>query len=252
MSIAVTPLTVYEMFRAPLRIIKSARLALKGVNVNKNCAYGIFNDTKNQTIFYVGLYDEEHLYLLSKKIGPTGKLVVFTTTKKSDDQLLRLKKIFGLKNIIVAPITFSIASNEVIFAAQPAIKEIVNSANLTDSRERKSYKKIEISYNETLDNYCNSNNIYPQLLEIKLPWHELAVLKGAKKMLINYKPKLIIECDVRFSSKSKVLEIFQFLTDLGYKGSFILDNVKIRLANFDFDIYQNPKSNFYCKEFVFE
>lgn len=252
MSLALIPLTVYGILREPLTLLKFTKLALKGFNLNKDSFYNNYKGGKNEILFYVGLHNDEHIYFLSNLAGSDGKLVVFTSTKKSYDQLNNLKNILGLKNIETVPITFSIESNEMIFAAQPAIKEIINSATLIDSKQRKSYKKIEISYNETLDNYCLSYNIRPQLLEIKLPWHELAVLKGAKKILKKYKPRIVIECDVRFSSRPKILEIFEFLTNIEYRGYFILDNVQIPVNNFDFDTYQNPKSDFYCKEFIFE
>src|SRR5258705_227151 len=81
---------------------------------------------------------------------------------------------------------------------------------------------------------------------------EYILLKGANEVLKKYKPKILVECEARHVGRERVLETFQLLKGLGYKGSFIMDLSFISLDSFDFDIHQRIGAEFYCNNFIFE
>ncbi|HXL57140.1 MAG TPA: hypothetical protein VN958_12825, partial [Chitinophagaceae bacterium] len=58
----------------------------------------------------------------------------------------------------------------------------------------------------------------------------------------------------RHVGSEKVFEIFKFLEDLRYRGSFICGADRIPLTVFNFENYQNPLNakNIYCNNFTFE
>ena len=105
---------------------------------------------------------------------------------------------------------------------------------------------------DTLDNYCEKNNIHPSFLKIDACGNELKLLKGGVKILKADKPKILLKCEERLAGAQNVLETFKYFQQLGYKGYFVLDTIRIPVVNFDFKLYQNTYNNFYCNNFMFE
>ncbi len=70
----------------------------------------------------------------------------------------------------------------------------------------------------SLDSYCESNNINQiDFLKIDVEGHELPVLKGAKRMIVESRPIILIEMnDRRRSDQSSPAQIWSFLESYGY------------------------------------
>ncbi len=83
--------------------------------------------------------------------------------------------------------------------------------------------------------------------------NELNVLKGGIEIINKCRPKILVEIEARHVGQRCVLETFNFLESLGYKGSLLFGMVKIPLSEFSFDKYQNAddRKN-YSNNFVFE
>ncbi len=81
----------------------------------------------------------------------------------------------------------------------------------------------------TLDSYSFDKVTF---IKIDVEGHELNVLSGARNLLEQQKPSLLIEVEQRHCQHS-INDIFNFLIDLGYEG-YYLDNNKLKLlATFD-------------------
>jgi hypothetical protein len=87
---------------------------------------------------------------------------------------------------------------------------------------------------------------------IKKPGHELELISDLQEYLKLYKPTIVVEADETTRGRLYLLNLFKLLKQLKYSGFFILDQIHIPIQNFDFDVYQNPRSNFYCNTFIFE
>ncbi len=129
-----------------------------------------------------------------------------------------------------------------------AKREITKGAAVIYINERKSYKESI----HALDDYCASQSIKPDFIKINLYRNQLEILRGAAEVLKKYKPKVMIECEERLSGRRNITEIFECMKSFNYKGFFILDTIRVPLQNFDFDMYQNPRTDFYCNTFIFE
>jgi len=207
---------------------------------------------KRQTLLCIGAQPDEHLFLLHKVTGAAGKIVLFAPKAMVYDHLKQLVQLMGWLNVTIEPLKVSDALHEVTIDTRLAKRDFTKGAAIIDIKERISYKEKEAASAQALDAYCAYRNIEPDFIKINMPAHALKVLQGATEILKKHKPKVMIECEERLEGRSNILKTFEFLTGLKYKGFFILDTIRIPLQNFDFDVYQNPRTDFYCNTFIFE
>ncbi|MDQ6844831.1 MAG: FkbM family methyltransferase [Bacteroidota bacterium] len=202
---------------------------------------------EGDTIADVGSHQGNYIYLMRKKLKESGKIIAFGTNSFLHEQLVYLKKIFDWKNVHLEFLTLSnISGTKKIYLTDPNGAVLIN---INDNYKRFATRKILV---HTLDDYFNRNNIRPDLLKIDADGNELKILQGAVNTLMKQKPKILLKCEERIAGARKVMDTLNLLTQLGYKGHFFLDSIRIPLVNFDFNIYQNPCNDFYCSHFVFE
>ena len=95
------------------------------------------------------------------------------------------------------------------------------------------------------------------LLKIDVEGAELGVFKGAERILRQHAPLLVFECENRHLAPGKVEDVFSYLAELGYQGSFICRDRILPIAQFDAAVHQRQdgewfwKSANYCNNFVF-
>lgn len=243
-----------KIFGTGLRMLESFTLFVKSVLHKKkynNESFSYFLDfiENGSTILDIGAHNDDYLYQLLKLAKRARKLVTFESEPNIYNDLYQKKEVLKFKNVIVEQLIFSREKEEAHYSFSLLKK---NSAAVIDFERGKSHGEAEAPASGMLDKYCRAHAIKPDVLRINSYGHELAILNGASELISIYKPKIFIECNKKYTSGSQILRTFAFLTGLKYSGYFILDTIKIPISNFDFDIYQNPLSNFYCKDFIFE
>ena len=93
------------------------------------------------------------------------------------------------------------------------------------------------------------------LLKIDVEGAELGVLQGADLTL--QAPLLIFECENRHLAPGNVGQVFSYLSNLGYEGSFVCRNRLLPISQFDAAVHQRQngawfwKSKDYCNNFIF-
>ncbi len=255
MQSVVYPSIVSEIFAAGLKFFKLGRFSFKINRINENSGTLDYLQrciTKRQTLLCLGVQPDEHLFLLRKVVGSSGKLVVFAPKPIAFARLRQLVQLMGWMNVTIEPLKVSDALHEITIDTRFAKRDFTKGATVINIKEIRSYKEKKAASAQTLDAYCASENIEPDFIEINMPAYELKVLQGATEILKKHKPTVMIECEEGLAGRSNILKTFEFLTSLKYKGFFILDTIRIPLQNFDFDAYQNPRTDFYCNTFIFE
>lgn len=192
--------------------------------------------SKGDTIVNIGTHSLSYVYNLNKAVGKKGNLFLFETDARRYTQLNRLQKFLSLINT-------NIFKAECLQTYTAAIIQL-NDYN----RQNSPYSMADI----TLDDICKQHNIQPDFIRINTTGNNDQVLKGAVQLIKACQPTIIMRCDERAIGRDKVLSIFKFFNALNYRGFFMLDTIKLPLQNFDFNLYQNTCSNFYCDQFVFE
>lgn len=171
-----------------------------------------------QTVLDIGAHKAGYLYFIRKQVGSGGSVFAFEPQSNLYQYIIKIKRLFNWENVTVEHL---------------ALSETVST--------------------ETLDSYCSRKAIKPDFLKIDVEGNELNVFKGGIETLKKNKPKIIVEIEARHVGQALVLETFQFLESLQYKGHFIQRQNRIPLSSFNLDIHQNinDKAN-YCNNFTFE
>jgi FkbM family methyltransferase len=68
--------------------------------------------------------------------------------------------------------------------------------------------------------------------------HELAVFRGARRILAEHGPALLFECEARHLAAHRMEDVFAFLEALGYRGAFFTDGGLQPLERFDAAVHQ--------------
>ena len=191
---------------------------------------------KGDTIVDIGTHSLSYLYNLNKAVGKKGNLFLFETDAKRYTQLNRLQKLLALKNTSI--LKAGCLQN--------------NTAAIIPLNDYNSQNSPYVEADHTLDDICKRFNIQPAFIRTNTPGNNDQILNGAVQLIKTCQPIIITRCDERAIGRDKVLGIFKFFNALNYRGFFMLDIIKLPLQNFDFNLYQNTCSNFYCDQFVFE
>ena len=104
----------------------------------------------------------------------------------------------------------------------------------------------------TLDSFEFSD---VDLIKIDVEGHELEVLQGGLDTLKRESPTLLIEIEQRHHLALGIEEIFSFIQELGYRGSFLQHGGMKCLSDFDFATHQSAadqRSPEYINNFVFQ
>lgn len=95
------------------------------------------------------------------------------------------------------------------------------------------------------------------LLKIDVEGAELAVFKGAERILRNDGPLLVFECENRHLAPGHVGDVFTFLERLGYEGRFVCQHRVLPISQFDAAKHQRQDGDWfwkrkdYCNSFIF-
>ncbi len=90
-------------------------------------------------------------------------------------------------------------------------------------------------------------------IKIDVEGHELAVLKGAERILSRDRPDLLIESVSRHNPEAPH-NVFNFLYGLGYRGVFYVDQKSVSAEKFALNAHQRPEdfgTSRYVGNFVF-
>ena len=107
-----------------------------------------------------------------------------------------------------------------------------------------------------LDDYFGESDKVT-LLKIDVEGAEFGVLKGAERILRQHAPLLVFECENRHLAPGKVQDVFSYLGEFGYEGSFVWRNRVLPISRFDAAVHQRQdgewfwKSRDYCNNFIF-
>lgn len=104
----------------------------------------------------------------------------------------------------------------------------------------------------TLDDYAVHHGLGRiALIKCDVEGHELAVFRGAGRILANDRPQLLFECERRHHPDGDIGAVFRHLENLGYAGAFFMNGRLQPLARFDPERDQIPGQWPYVNNFVF-
>jgi FkbM family methyltransferase len=218
-------------------------------------AYIISTIQNGQTVLDIGAHKAGYLYFILNRVGREGKVVAFEPQSALFQYIKKLKTLLGWDQLTIEHLALSDAAGKVtLYIPTNKVKKATSpGATIVEHPERADFGATEEVATDTLDSYCQQHHLQPDFLKIDVEGNELRIFKGGAHILKTFKPKILVEIEARHVGQEKVLETFEFMESLGYRGYFIYGLDRKPLAEFSFEKYQDTeKMEAYCNNFVFE
>lgn len=170
----------------------------------------------------VGAWNGVYTLFLSKLVGKEGKVYSF----EPDPIVMRILKtnikFNKIKNTKLENLAVSNSEGKEIFYILDeggTSKSYVK--NAPDSNRFGIITKELLRNITTLDNYCLKNNIIPNGIKIDVEGLEGLVIKGARRIMEQYKPWILLEFHGRFMSHEERIANWQIITERAKKVIFL-------------------------------
>ena len=192
-------------------------------------------DLYGSTVVDIGANRGIYSYWLSKKVGPSGKVIAFEPQPELEPCLNQLRNSFRLSNLQIENKGLSDKCGEAF------LFRISVGAATAALCERIDQEKVRVGIT-TLDDYL-ADKEYSRISFIKadVEGHELQAFKGAEKTIVDNRPTILFECHHEHAVEGSV---FAFLESLGYSGCFIHQGKRIEKSRFEDFPYRRPDENF--------
>ncbi len=210
---------------------------------------------KGDTVLDIGAHKGGYLFMMLEITGETGKIIAFEPQSILYKYNQKIKALFNWDNVTVEHIALSDKQGEatLLIPTNSMSKTSAPGATIVNDRERDDIGFTEKVVTDSLDHYCSTNNIQPNFLKIDVEGNELNIFKGGINTLQKYKPKIIVEIDAGYVGRDKMMETFHFLNHIGYTATFINDDKRLPIEQFNFEQHQTHGNGaFFCNNFIFE
>jgi FkbM family methyltransferase len=200
----------------------------------------------------IGANKGSFVYWLSRWVG-NGRVVVFEPQPDLARSLASVCRIIGLANVTVEAKAVHSQPGQLNLYIPKHHQPGASLRPETAETDEVSVLAVPVV---ALDGYFDASEKIA-LLKIDVEGEELAVFRGAERILRSHGPLLVFECENRHRAPGSVEEVFGFLEGLGYEGSFVCGGELLPIAQFDAAVHQRQdgewfwKRKDYCNNFVF-
>ncbi len=145
-------------------------------------------------------------YFLGKAVGPEGRVLAFEPQPEMEELITKVAASFRLENVEVFPLGLSDREEETsLFRGEAGSTAVLESGRDWQQDEI----KIQI---KTLDGFLEEQQLaHVDFIKCDVDGYEMHVLKGARKLLEEVGPKVLIEV-----SESALEEVTAVFRQLGY------------------------------------
>lgn len=192
---------------------------------------------KGNTIVDIGCHKGAYLYWFEKATGKKGQIFGFEPQVKLFNYLKKIKQLQSYNNVVLENKGLSIEEGTASFFIPKTKSGTSPGASIEESEDAHLHEKVEIEIT-TLDKYFFENETFPTLIKLDVEGHEKKVLEGGLKLLEACHPAIIMECENRHLQNETVFDVFEILTQIGYKGYFYKNNELVDLDRFEIETHQ--------------
>jgi FkbM family methyltransferase len=183
----------------------------------------------------VGANKGSYLLWLSRAVRP-GSVVAFEPQPRLAEYLKRMCAACSLENVAINAAAVSEANGEMpLFIPGPDDSPGASLEKAIDRREKCRTIQVPVF---SLDRYFESEPGRIGAIKIDVEGHELAVLRGAERILREHAPLLVFECEARHLSEGNVATVLNFVRQQGYDGWFVCRGRLQPISDFREDVHQ--------------
>lgn len=153
---------------------------------------------------------------ISKIIEGCGIVYAFEPSKTNLYYFFKNIQYNGINNIKLLPL---LVGDETKISVPFYESHQITGMNSIVSYKNDSTYKITYKKQVSLDDFCTDNRIYPEVIKIDVEGAEIKVLKGAKNVLKNYRPIIILSAHPKHLDLlgESVENLRNLISCLGYK-----------------------------------
>ena len=204
----------------------------------------------------IGANKGSYLYWMSRAVG-AGRVVAFEPQPALVEYLRQAVVACGLKNVVVEGKAVSDKSGTMtLYVPGNATSPGATLEGTMQSHGKCREVPVEVV---KLDDYFAGTTGRIAALKIDVEGHELAVFRGAERIIREHRPVLIFECENRHLAPARtVLDVLNYLKGLGYAGSFICRDALLPIEQFDPAVHQRQEGErfwdqpSYCNNFIMQ
>jgi len=201
----------------------------------------------------VGAYKGSYAFWMSRAV-PEGRVVAFEPQPELAAYLRRACSSVGLRNVTVEEAAVSDHCGPgSLFVLGEGTWPGASFESVVATRGPGRRLPVAVV---SLDEYFRNDPRRMGAIKVDVEGHELAVFRGAERILREHAPLLVFECEQRNLSHGTVSDVLAHLTDRDYDGFFVERSRLVPISKFRPEIHQRAggvrpwKRPDYCNNFV--
>lgn len=198
-----------------------------------------------------GAYKGGYTYWMRRAVGAGGAVFAFEPQPGAAAMLRRYVSAFRWTNVTVSEGALS-SSVGTCTLLTPGDRGVSPAASLVGASLPPGARTLTVDV-DPLDTWLErrSPGSRVALLKVDVEGHELEVFRGARRVLTEHRPHILVECEVRHLRDSSMGDVFGYLGGLGYRGAFFEGGDLVDVARFDADVHQVAGRRPYVNNFAF-
>lgn len=198
----------------------------------------------------VGAYKGGYTYWMRRAVGETGSVLACEPQPEMANYLRGCARDFGWKNVHVEEL--ALASQPGTAALRLPGREPSPAASLVGASLPPGAVEYPVRV-DTLDRVVAEHlpDAVVRLIKCDVEGHELEVFRGAADTLAAHRPRILFECEARHLRGHTMEDVFGYLADLGYGGSFFWKGERLDVSAFEVHRHQVEGRRPYANNFVF-
>lgn len=198
----------------------------------------------------VGACKGGYTYWMRREVGDVGAVLAFEPQPVLAAYLRQCVRDFGWLNVHV---------DEAALSSEPGTGTLYvpgtgpsPGASLVGASLPEGSTGYEVHV-DTLDRVLAERSLDTRVRLVKcdVEGHELEVFRGAERTLSDHRPHVLFECEARHLRGHTMEEVFGYLEELGYQGSFFWRGERLAVAEFVEELHQVQGRRPYANNFVF-
>ena len=204
----------------------------------------------------VGANKGAYLYWMRRAVGSGGSVYAFEPQPGLARYLEAARKRMRWENVVVREVALSDSAGRRVLHVpgwENSPGASLEAHEVAASDAGSTAREVET---DTLDHQLEGAGRIA-LIKVDVEGHELAVFRGATRILSTSRPALLFECETRHLGGRSPYEVFAFLKGLGYRGAFFSPRGIRPIEEFDPAVHQRRgpgrfwEATGYCNNFLF-